>query len=178
MKYIFYTLVFVCAMFIVGVVILGTLILDLDAYFPKQTSAWNGSDYQSNSEYYQQLTNIHGFSQLDNLRLDHLSSPRFHPYDRKSVIYLRTQYHMPDLKGSSTTLHWIDLGTNKTVQLTRSIWNIHDQSVRLVQRKKNVAYKNHFSSIGLIIKQLFFYRIELHLVSFNYFNSIFLMISQ
>jgi hypothetical protein len=109
---------------------------------PKQTPVWNDSDYQSNSEYYQQLADIHEFNQLDNLRLDDLSSPQFHPYHGKSVIYLRTQNHMPDLKGSSTTLNWIDLETNKTVQLTRPIWDIHDKSVRLVQRnKKNVAFK-------------------------------------
>jgi hypothetical protein len=135
MKSMFYTLVFVYMVFIFVIVIVGTLIPDLNCWFPKQNSAWNGSDYQSNSEYYQQLTDIHEFSQLDNLRLDRLSSPRFDPYDGKSVIYLRTQHHMVDLKKSLTTLHWIDLETNKTVQLTRPIWNIDDQSVRLFQRK-------------------------------------------
>ncbi|CAF4094351.1 unnamed protein product, partial [Rotaria sp. Silwood1] len=68
----------------------------------------NADDYQSNSDYYQSLTNVHDFSQADNLRLDRLSSPRFHPINGKSVIYLRRQYHMPDLRGSTTTLHWLD----------------------------------------------------------------------
>ena len=44
-------------------------------------------------------------------------------------MYLRTQYHMPDLIGSTTTLHWVDIETNKTIQLTQPIWNIHDQEV-------------------------------------------------
>jgi hypothetical protein len=93
--------------------------------------AWKHSDYLSNSDYYKQLTDIHDFTYMDNLRLDRLLSPRFHPTNGKSVIYLRQQYHMPDLKGISTTLHWVNLETNKTVQLTRPIWGIHDQQVRL-----------------------------------------------
>jgi hypothetical protein len=39
---------------------------------------------------------------------------------------------MPDLNGSSTTLHWVDLETNKTIQLTRPIWGIHDQQVNQI----------------------------------------------
>ena len=138
MKYIFCAFVFVCVVFMVVIFILGNFVPDSNARvpIPKQTPAWNGSDYQSNSEYYQQLTDIHEFNQLDNLRLDRLSSPRFHPYHGKSVIYLRTQHHMPDLKESATTLHWIDLKTNKTVPLTQPIWSIHDQSVRLVLKNK------------------------------------------
>ncbi len=38
---------------------------------------------------------------------------------------------MPDLYGSSSTLHWVDLETNKTVQLTQPVWGINDQQVRL-----------------------------------------------
>ncbi len=98
---------------------------------PPGPPAWNGSDYQSNSEYYNQLPSIKDFNQTDNLRLDRLSSPRFHPTNGKTVVYLRKQYHMPDLKGSSTTLHWINLETNKTVQLTRPIWGINDQQVNI-----------------------------------------------
>ena len=97
---------------------------------PEPPAAWNGSDYQSNSEYYKTLTDMHDFEQIDNLRLDRLSSPRFHPVHGKTVIYLRNQHHMPDLKGSTTTLQWIDLETNKSVQLTRPIWGINDQQVR------------------------------------------------
>lgn len=93
----------------------------------------NDSDYQSNSEYYQQLADSHDFTQLDNLRLDRLSSPRFHPINGNSVLYLRTQYHMPDLNGSTATLHWFDIGTNKTVQLTEPIWGIYDQQVIKIQ---------------------------------------------
>jgi hypothetical protein len=37
---------------------------------------------------------------------------------------------MPDSNGSSTTLNWIDLETNKTIQLTRPIWGKNDQQVR------------------------------------------------
>jgi hypothetical protein len=77
---------------------------------------------------------MHDFNQEDNLRLDRISSPRFHPSNGNSVIYLRKQYHMPDLLGSSTTLHWINLETNRTVQLTRPVWGIHDQQVRLFER--------------------------------------------
>ncbi len=98
---------------------------------PPEPPAWNVSDYLSNSDYYKELNDTHDFTQMDNLRLDRLSSPRFHPTNGKNVIYLRKQYHMPDLKGSSTTLHWIDLETNKTVQLTRPVWGINDQQVRL-----------------------------------------------
>ena len=67
---------------------------------PPAPPAWNGSDYKTNSEYYTELndTNV-VFTQMDNLRLDRLSSPRLHPTDGKSVIYLRKQYHMPDFKG-------------------------------------------------------------------------------
>ncbi len=93
------------------------------------SSSWNASDYQSNSDYYNQLTTTFDFNQTHNLRLDRLSSPRFHPINGQSVIYLRRQYHMPDLNGSTTTLHWIDLQTNKTIQLTQPIWGIHDQQV-------------------------------------------------
>jgi hypothetical protein len=64
---------------------------------PPEPPAWNGSDYQSNSDYYRQLTDTHDFTQEDNLRLDRLSSSRFHPSNGNSVIYLRKQYHMPDL---------------------------------------------------------------------------------
>jgi hypothetical protein len=96
---------------------------------PPKTSTWNGSDYLSNSDYYKHLSDIHDFTQMDNLRLDRLSSPRFHPTNGKSVIYLRTQYHMLDLNGISTTLHWVDIETNKTIQLTGPIWNIHDKQV-------------------------------------------------
>jgi hypothetical protein len=96
---------------------------------PPGPSSWNSSDYQSNSDYYNQLTTKFDFNQTHNLRLDRLSSPRFHPIDGKSVIYLRKQYHMPDLNGSTTTLHWIDLQTNKIIQLTRPIWGINDQQV-------------------------------------------------
>lgn len=93
-------------------------------------TVWNASDYQSSSDFYNSLPSSHNFNQLDNLRLDRLSSPRFHPSNGTSMIYLRRQYHMPDLRGSTTTLHWLDLETNTTVQLTRPIWGIHDQQVR------------------------------------------------
>jgi hypothetical protein len=93
--------------------------------------AWNASDYLSNSDYYKQLIDMHDITEIDNLRLDYLSSPRFHPINGKSVVYLRRQFHMPDLQGISTTLHWIDLKTNKSVQLTRPIWDINDRQVRL-----------------------------------------------
>lgn len=98
---------------------------------PPKPSQWNASDYQSNSDYYQNLTSIHDFSQLDNLRLDQLSWPRFCFGDGYKIIYLRKQYHMPDLNGSTTTLHYFDLiNSLTTVQLTRPIWGIHDQQVR------------------------------------------------
>lgn len=105
-----------------------------------ETPAWNGSDYLSNSDYYKTLTTINDFSQPDNLRLDRLSSPRFHPGHGKTIIYLRKQYHMPDLNGSSTTLHWIDLETNKTIQLTRPIWGINDQQVRLFGKNNKPTF--------------------------------------
>jgi hypothetical protein len=92
-------------------------------------SSWNASDYQSNNDYYNQFTTIQDFNQTHNLRLDRLSSPLLNPVHGKSVIYLRKQYHMPSLNGSSTTLHWVDLETNKNIQLTRPIWNTNDQQV-------------------------------------------------
>ncbi|CAF4152565.1 unnamed protein product, partial [Rotaria magnacalcarata] len=113
---------------------------------PPAPSAWNGSDYLSNSDYYKQLTTIHDFSQIHNLRLDRLSSPRFHPINGKTIIYLRKQYHMPDLNGSSTTLHWIDLETNKTVQLTRPIWGINDQQFYWTDSKTILFLSNRAES--------------------------------
>jgi len=102
---------------------------------PPKTSTWNRSDYLSNSDYYKHLSDTHDFTQMDNLRLDRLSSPRFHPTNGKSIMYLRKQYHMPDLKGSTTTLHWVDIETNKTVQLTQPVWGTYDQQVSSIQRK-------------------------------------------
>jgi hypothetical protein len=99
---------------------------------PPGPPGWNASDYLSNSDYYGNLTSVHAFSQLDNLRLDRLSSPRFSPDGGNNVIYLRRQYHMPDCNGSSTTLHWVDLSNppnDTSVQLTRPIWGIYDQQV-------------------------------------------------
>jgi len=96
--------------------------------------------------------------------LDRLSSPSFNPRDGKSVIYLRKQYHMPDLNGSTTTLHWIDLETNKTIQLTRPIWGRNDQQVRsFFHRKYSNIFLYSFSFIGSIIKQFFFFLIVHHL---------------
>ncbi|CAF1310940.1 unnamed protein product [Rotaria sp. Silwood1] len=106
----------------------------------------NADDYQSNSDYYQSLTNVHDFSQTDNLRLDRLSSPRFHPINGKSVIYLRRQYHMPDLRGSTTTLHWLDLETNKNVQLTRPIWGKHDSQLFWIDNTTILFLSNRVSS--------------------------------
>ncbi len=123
----------VIAVFIVSFIIV--IIIEYKHHRPilRKSSAWNSSNYESNSEYYKQLTGTHNFSQLDNLRLDRIWSPRFHPINGKSVIYLRKQYHMPDLKGVSITLHWINLETNRTIQLTRPIWGINDHQVRLFQ---------------------------------------------
>ncbi|CAF3712466.1 unnamed protein product [Rotaria socialis] len=129
-----------------SVVLVSFILWKISDYFEKKPLARNGTNYQSNSEYYKQLTGIHEFSQLDNLRLDRLSSPRFHPHNGKSAVYLRQQYHMPDLKGSSTTLHWIDLETNKTVQLTRPIWNIHDESFYWIDNKTILFLSNRASS--------------------------------
>ncbi|CAF1473177.1 unnamed protein product [Rotaria sp. Silwood1] len=38
---------------------------------------------------------------------------------------------MPDSRESTTTLHWLDLETNKNVQLTQPIWGKHDGQVRI-----------------------------------------------
>ncbi|CAF1150743.1 unnamed protein product [Adineta steineri] len=94
---------------------------------PSIPSGWNIDDYQSNSDYYNEFTEVYDFNQTHNLRLDRLSSPQFHPQHGKSVIYLRKQYHMPDLNESTTTLHWTCLQTNQTKQLTQPIWGVHDQ---------------------------------------------------
>ena len=113
-----------------------------------QPPAWNISDYQSNSDYYGALTNVRDFTQADNLRLDHLSSPRFHPKNGRSAVYLRKQYHMPDSSKSSTTLHWIDLETKKTVQLTRPIWGINDQQFYWI-RDSTILFLSNRASSGL-----------------------------
>jgi hypothetical protein len=100
---------------------------------PPAPPEWNASDYQSNSDYYQNVENSLVFTQLDNLRLDRLSWPRFCPDDGSQVMYLRKQYHMPDINGSSTTLHWVNVSDPfnlTTVQLTRPLWGINDQQVR------------------------------------------------
>ena len=117
---------------------------------PPGPPAWNGSDYLSNSDYYSQLPGGNAFTQLDNLRLDRLSSPRFDPVDGKAVIYLRRQYHMPDLKGSSTTLHWISLETNKSVQLTRPIWGTSDQQVS-TNFKAYIALNLHLFFLSVLL---------------------------
>ncbi|CAF0901424.1 unnamed protein product [Rotaria sordida] len=111
-----------------------------------EPSTWDANDYQSNSDYYDKLTITYDFNQTHNLRLDRLSSPCFHPINGKSVIYLRKQYHMPDLNGSSTTLHWIDLNTNKTIQLTRPIWGIQDQQFYWIDNKTILFLSNRASS--------------------------------
>jgi hypothetical protein len=124
----------ICFLLGVVVVFIPSIILILrheecPSNTPPGPAPWNGSDYESNSDYYKQLPDTHDFTQMDNLRLDRLSSPRFHPTNGKSVMYLRKQYHMPDLKGSTTTLHWVDIETNKTIQLTKPIWGVNDQQV-------------------------------------------------
>ncbi|CAF2230295.1 unnamed protein product [Rotaria magnacalcarata] len=84
-------------------------------------SQWNASDYQSCSGYYKNLNDSHIFTQEDNLHLDRLSSPKYFLDNGSKVIYLRKQYHMPDLNGSSTTLYFVDINiplSPKTVQLT------------------------------------------------------------
>ena len=135
-----------------------------------EPSAWNASDYQSNSDYYKQLTTVHDFNQTHNLRLDRLSVPRFHPGDGKSVIYLRKQFHMPDSNGTSTTLQWVHLETNKIVQLTRPIWGKYDQQVSHLGFHRNKNISIIFSSIGSIIKQYSSSLIEDHLILIKYFN--------
>ncbi|CAF1004552.1 unnamed protein product [Adineta ricciae] len=120
----------------------------------QSTKTWNSSDYQSNSEYYQNLKEVSNFHQIDNLRLDRLRSPRFHPINGESVMYIRKQYHMPDLKGSTTTLHWIDLKTNQTIQLTRPIWGIHDQQFFWLDAKTVLFLSNRGSSRSSQLFQL------------------------
>jgi hypothetical protein len=114
---------------------------------PPGPAPWNASDYQSNSDYYNQLTTIVDFNQTHNLRLDRLSSPRFHPSNGQSVIYLRKQYHMPDLNGSTTTLHWLNLQTNQTVQLTKPIWGVNDQQVNIFKKENDLII---FILLGLL----------------------------
>ncbi|CAF1089541.1 unnamed protein product [Rotaria sordida] len=113
---------------------------------PPTTTAWNISDYQSNTDYYNSLSSRHNFDQSDNLRLDRLSSPRFHPIDGRSIIYLRRQSHMPDVRQSTTTLHWLDLEANNSVQLTRPIWGIHDQQFFWVNNNTILFLSNRASS--------------------------------
>ena len=100
---------------------------------PAEPPKWNASDYQTNNEYYGNLSNSRIFTQEDNLLLDRISWPKFCPTDGSKLMYLRKQYHMPDFNGSSTTLHWLDLTdpTSPTVrQLTRPIWGINDRQVK------------------------------------------------
>ncbi|CAF1481978.1 unnamed protein product, partial [Rotaria sordida] len=63
----------------------------------------------------------------DNLRLDRLSSPKYCPDDVTKVIYLREQYHMPDLNGSSTTLHFV--GSSRLNQIFQL--NIPDDLLKI-----------------------------------------------
>ncbi|CAF1649816.1 unnamed protein product, partial [Didymodactylos carnosus] len=94
---------------------------------PDQPPAWNASDYQSNADYYKTVQ-LHDFTQDDNLRIDRISSP---VYSRsgKTIIFLRQQFHMPDSNSSSTTIHWLDLESLKTAQLTRPVWGTNDQQI-------------------------------------------------
>ncbi|CAF4642159.1 unnamed protein product [Rotaria sp. Silwood1] len=53
---------------------------------------------------------------------------------------------MPDLNGSTTTLHWIDLATNKTIQLTRPFWGIHDHQFYWIINNTILFLSNRASS--------------------------------
>ncbi|CAF4369244.1 unnamed protein product, partial [Adineta steineri] len=113
--------------------------------------AWNASDYESNTDYYRKLESVHNLTPLDNLRMDRLSSPRFCPSDSSKIIYLRRQYHMPDINGSSTTLHWVDMSdllSPKWIQLTRPIWGIHDQQFYWID-KTTILFLSNRGSSGL-----------------------------
>ncbi|CAF2110647.1 unnamed protein product [Rotaria magnacalcarata] len=114
---------------------------------PPSPPEWNASDYQSNSDYYQNVTSINDFSQVDNLRLDRLSWPRFCPDNGYKIIYLRKQYHMPDSNGSSKTLHYFDLiNSIAPVQLTQPIWGINDQQFYCVDNTTILFLSNRTSS--------------------------------
>ncbi|CAF1376460.1 unnamed protein product [Adineta steineri] len=113
--------------------------------------AWNASDYESNTDYYRKLESVHNLTPLDNLRMDRLSSPRFCPGDSSKIIYLRRQYHMPDINGSSTTLHWVDMNNPllpKWIQLTRPIWGIHDQQFYWID-KTTILFLSNRGTSGL-----------------------------
>ncbi|CAF3816332.1 unnamed protein product [Rotaria sp. Silwood1] len=53
---------------------------------------------------------------------------------------------MPDLRGSTTTLHWLDLETNKNVQLTRPIWGKHDSQFFWIDNTTILFLSNRASS--------------------------------
>ncbi|CAF2896819.1 unnamed protein product [Rotaria sp. Silwood2] len=53
---------------------------------------------------------------------------------------------MPDLNGSTTTLHWVDLETNKTIQLTRPIWGIIDHQFYWINNNTILFLSNRASS--------------------------------
>ncbi|CAF4752088.1 unnamed protein product [Rotaria sp. Silwood1] len=53
---------------------------------------------------------------------------------------------MPNSRESTTTLHWLDLETNKNVQLTRPIWGIHDGQVFWVDNDTILFLSNRASS--------------------------------
>ena len=91
---------------------------------------WNDTDYQSNQDFYSRRRVEKRFEPEDHLRLDRISSARFHPVNGQSIIYLRDQHHLTNVKLSTTSLHWLDLETNRTKELTRPIWGKHDRQVK------------------------------------------------
>ncbi|CAF1298775.1 unnamed protein product, partial [Rotaria sordida] len=107
---------------------------------------FNSYDYHSNVDYYDSLKDEHNFQILDSLRMDRLYSPRFHPINGRSIIYLRRQYHMQDLRKSTTSLNWLELETNKTVQLTRPIWGKHDRQFYWIKSDTILFLSNRASS--------------------------------
>ncbi|CAF1282006.1 unnamed protein product, partial [Adineta steineri] len=131
--------------------------------------AWNASDYESNTDYYRKLESVHNLTPLDNLRMDRLSSPRFCPGDSSKIIYLRRQYHMPDINGSSTTLHWVDMSdplSPKTIHLTRPIWGIHDQQFYWID-KTTILFLSNRGSSGL--NQIFQLNLPVDILGINNF---------
>ena len=126
--------------------LINDLVLPLES--AGKLSDWDQADYQSNKDFYRRRRTEKRFDPEDHLRLDRLSSPRFHPVNGKTLVYLHDKHHLTNVKLSTTTLYWLDLESNRTKELTRPTWGKHDKQVKqidLAQMPKTTAFRFHGS---------------------------------
>ena len=138
--------------------LINDLVLPLES--AGKLSDWDQADYQSNKDFYRRRRTEKRFDPEDHLRLDRLSSPRFHPVDGKTLVYLHDKHHLTNVKLSTTTLYWLDLETNRTKELTRPIWGKHDKQVKQID-PISMSKTTEFSCHGSMERRFSFSPIEI-----------------